>query len=113
MTKIHVKVNDNVFVLTGKDAGKSGKVMSVDRSTGRIIVEGVNMITKHQKPNMQLNTGGIVEMEAGIDASNVMLICPDCKRPSKTGRRFKDNGDKVRYCKACDADIDVVRKQDK
>lgn len=113
MAKIHVKVNDNVFVLNGKDAGKSGKIMSVDSKTGRVIVEGVNMVTKHQKPNMQLNTGGIVEVEASIDASNVMLICPDCKRPSKTGKRFKSNGEKVRYCKACDAEIDVLRKESK
>ncbi len=114
MVKVqHVKVDDNVFVLTGKDAGKTGKVLSINRATGRIIVEGVNIVTKHQRPDMRLGTGGIVRKEAGIDASNVMVVCPNCKRPSKTGRKFEANGDKVRFCKACSATIDTIRKGSK
>ncbi|MDO5033538.1 MAG: 50S ribosomal protein L24 [Eubacteriales bacterium] len=110
MAKVHVKVNDNVFVLNGKDAGKTGKVLKVDAKNNRVVVEGVNIITKHQKPNMRLNTGGLVKKEAAINASKVMLVCPKCKKPSKTGIRFLENGDKVRYCKACNAEIDTVRK---
>lgn len=111
--KVHVKLDDEVYVLTGKDAGKTGKVLSVNPKSGRVVVEGVNIITKHQKANMQLNTGGIVHKEAAIDASNVMLVCPSCKRPSKTGTKFLDNGDKVRFCKACGAEISVEKKTSK
>ncbi|MDD7401647.1 MAG: 50S ribosomal protein L24 [Eubacteriales bacterium] len=110
MAKVHVKVNDNVFVLNGKDAGKTGKVLKVDPKNNRVVVEGVNIITKHQKPDMRLNTGGLVKKEAAINASKVMLVCPKCKKPSKTGYRFLDNGDKVRYCKSCNAEIETVRK---
>ncbi len=110
MAKVHVKVNDNVFVLNGKDAGKTGKVLKVDPKNNRVVVEGVNIITKHQKPDMRLNTGGLVKKEAAINASKVMLVCPKCKKPSKTGYRFLDNGDKVRYCKSCNADLETVRK---
>lgn len=110
MAKVHVKVNDNVFVLNGKDAGKTGKVLKVDPKHNRVVVEGVNIITKHQKPDMRLNTGGLVKKEAAINASKVMLVCPKCKKPSKTGYRFLENGDKVRYCKSCNADLETVRK---
>ncbi len=110
MAKLHVKVNDNVFVLNGKDAGKTGKVLKVDPKHNRVVVEGVNIITKHQKPDMRLNTGGLVKKEAAINASKVMLVCPKCKKPSKTGYRFLENGDKVRYCKSCNADLETVRK---
>lgn len=113
MAKVHVKVNDNVFVLCGKDAGKTGKVIKVVPEMNRVYVEGVNMVTKHQKPNPQLGTGGIVNQEAAIDASNVMLVCPKCKRPAKTGVKFTDNGEKVRYCKACGETIDSLSGKSK
>lgn len=108
MAKVHVKVNDNVFVLSGKDAGKNGKVLKVDASKGRVIVEGVNFATKHKRPDMRRNTGGIIHQEAPIDASNVMLVCPKCKRPSKVGAKVLENGEKIRVCKACGATIDSV-----
>lgn len=110
MSQVHVKEGDRVFVLRGKDKGKNGKILAVFPDKNRVIVEGVNVVTKHKKPNQQLQTGGIIHQEAAINASNVMLLCPKCKRPSKTGKRFEDNGDKVRYCKACDATIDTVKK---
>lgn len=112
MAKVHVKKNDTVYVLTGKDAGKSGKVLSVLPATQRVIVEGVNMVTKHKRPNQRLQTGGLVHQEAPIAASNVMLVCPKCKRPSKTGFRFQSNGEKVRYCKACQETLDSVKAKD-
>lgn len=115
MTAVHVKKDDNVYVLSGKDAGKNGKVLSVDPKNNRVIVENVNIITKHQRPNQRLNTGGIVHREAAIDASNVMLVCPKCKRPSKIGVRVQENGEKVRVCKACGQVVDTLRtaKSDK
>lgn len=113
MSTMHIKVDDNVYVLSGKDAGKTGKVLRVDPVKGRVIVQGVNIVTKHQKPNPQLGTGGLVKVEGSIDASNVMLVCPHCKRPSKTGKLVKDNGEKVRVCKACGKEIDVLRQAKK
>lgn len=102
--KIHVKRDDNVYVLSGAEAGKSGKVLQVDRKNGRVIIEGVNLVKKHKKPRSRTQTGGIVEMEAPINASNVMVVCPKCKRPAKTGTRVLDSGERVRFCKACDED---------
>lgn len=112
MNKVHVKVNDNVFVLTGKDAGKNGKVLDVDSKTNRVIVEGVNVRTMHKRPDMRMKTGGIVKQECAIDASNVMLVCPKCKRPSKVSYRIQENGEKVRVCKACNGIIESVRSGD-
>ncbi|MDO5737734.1 MAG: 50S ribosomal protein L24 [Eubacteriales bacterium] len=108
--KVHVKVNDNVYVLSGKDKGKSGKVLRVVPEKNRVFVEGVNIVTKHKRPDQRNNTGGIIHQEASINASNVMLVCPKCKRPAKTGRKFNTEGEKVRYCKACDATIDVINR---
>ena len=113
MAKVHVKVNDQVYVLSGKDRGMSGKVLAVFPDKGRIIVEGVNMITRHTKPRSRFQTGGIVHQEGTIDASNVMLVCEKCKRPSKVGRRILENGDKVRFCKACGETISTIRKAGK
>lgn len=110
MTKVHVKKDDNVFVLTGKDAGVTGKVLKVLPEDGRVIVEGVNMSVKHKKPRGRNQQGGIINQESAISGSNVMLVCSKCKRPSKTGSRI-ENGAKVRFCKACGETIDVVREK--
>ncbi len=109
MSKMHIKKDDKVHVLSGKDAGKSGKVLKVFPETSRILVEGVNMVTKHAKPRGRNQQGGIIEQEGAIDSSNVMLICEKCNRPSKTGFRIEKDV-KVRYCKACGETIDVVRE---
>ncbi len=108
--KLHVKVDDQVYVLTGKDAGKTGKIIAAYPAKGRVIVEGVNIATRHVKPRSQHQQGGIIRQEMPIDVSNVMLVCQKCKRPSKAGRKYLDNGDKVRYCKSCGATISVVSK---
>ena len=107
--KVHVKVDDTVYVHTGKDRGMNGKVKAVFPDTNRVIVEGVNMVTKHHKPSMKNQAGGIAQQEAPISASNVMLVCGKCNRPSRVGRKFLDNGDKVRFCKACGEVIDVIK----
>ncbi len=110
MSKIHVKRDDNVYVLTGKDAGKTGKVLKVMADDGRVIVEGVNIATKHKKPKGRYQQGGIIRQEAAISSSNVMLVCSHCKRPSKTGHKVLANGEKVRYCKKCDEVINTIRQ---
>lgn len=109
MAKVHVKVDDTVYVLRGKDKGKTGKVLSVLPAKQRVIVEGVNEVTKHVKPRSAAQPGGIIHQEAAIAASNVMLVCPKCKRPAKTGRKILDNGEKIRFCKACGETIDTIR----
>jgi large subunit ribosomal protein L24 len=110
MSKVHVKKDDNVFVLSGKNAGQTGKVLKVLPEEGRVIVEHVNMSVKHKKPRGRNQQGGIITQESAIASSNVMLVCAKCKRPSKTGARI-ENGIKVRYCKACGETIDVVREK--
>ena len=111
LEKVFVKSGDTVQVIAGEDKGKQGKVQKVFPSTGRIIVEKVNMVKKHQKPRGQGMPGGIVDKEATINASNVMLVCPKCGKAAKMGHKFVD-GDgkasrrKVRVCKKCGAVID-------
>lgn len=106
--KVHVKKDDNVYVLSGKDAGKTGKVLKVFPVTGRVIVEGVNMSVKHEKPRGRYQQGGIIHQESPVSSSNVMVVCSKCKRPSKLGHKLMANGEKIRVCKACGAEIDTV-----
>lgn len=110
MSKIHVKRDDNVYVLTGKDAGKTGKILKVLADDGRVIVEGVNMAIKHKKPKGRVQQGGIIHQEAPISSSNVMLVCNKCKHPSKTAHKVLENGEKVRVCKNCGEVISTVRQ---
>ena len=110
MTKLHVKKDDSVFVLTGKNAGKTGKVLKVYSDESRVIVEGVNMSVKHKKPRGRNQQGGIIHQESAISSSNVMLVCGKCKRPSQTGHKILANGEKVRFCKACGETIDSIRE---
>src|SRR5918994_1573272 len=99
-----VKRNDTVLVITGKDRGKTGLVRSVITKKDRLIVEGINMIRKHQRPTQQagvMNPGGIVVREAPIHLSNVMLVCKECQKATRTGIRIRPDGAKVRVCKKC------------
>ena len=107
-TKIHVKKGDTVFVLSGKDSGKKGKILKTIPEDNRVLIEGVNMVKKHKKPQ-QVQPGGIINQEAPIHASNVMLICEKCKTPTKVGKMFLDSGEKVRVCKKCGEIIDTVK----
>ncbi len=98
---LHVKNGDRVIVIAGKDKGKSGNIRKVDRTKGKVIVEGLNMVTKAQKPQPALNIqGGLVKVEAPIDSSNVMIVCPACEKPTKPATKVID-GKKVRVCKKC------------
>ena len=103
---MHIRSNDTVMVITGKDKGTKGKVLSVSPKTGKVVVEGVAIATKHQKPRQQGMPGGIVKKEAAIDASNVMVVCPKCGAPSRVGHKILEDGSKVRTCKKCGAAIE-------
>lgn len=103
MAKMHVKKGDKVVVLSGKDNGKEGEILRAKPAEGKVIVEGVAMVKKAVRPNAQNQQGGIVEQEAAIDASNVMLVCPSCGKPTRVGHDVNDEGKKVRVCKKCGA----------
>ena len=102
-----IRKNDNVVVITGKDRGKRGRVLQLVPAKNRLIVEGVNIVKRHTRPNPRQNVkGGIVEREAGLHASNVQLICPECGAPTRIGRRLLGDGRKVRICRKCDGVVD-------
>ena len=98
MKSISVKSGDNVVILAGKDKGKTGKVMAVSPSQGKVIVEGVNIVSRHKKPRNAQDQGGIVKHEAPISASNVMVICPKCNKATRVHHKEVD-GKMVRVCK--------------
>jgi large subunit ribosomal protein L24 len=99
--------NDLVVVLTGRDAGKRGKVLKIIPEKNRVIVQGVGFIKRHTRPNPQKNIkGGIAEREAAIHASNVMVVCPECDKRTRVGRKFLDDGRKVRICRKCEGVLD-------
>ncbi|MBM7865880.1 50S ribosomal protein L24 [Heliobacterium gestii] len=99
--KVHVRKGDLVQVITGKDAGKKGKIIEVIPAKNRVVVEKVNVVKRHSKPSKANPQGGIIEKEAPIDASNVMIFCPKCDRPVRSGHMFLENGDKARICRKC------------
>jgi large subunit ribosomal protein L24 len=102
-----IRRNDNVVVITGKDRGKRGRVLKVVPSTNRLVVEGVNFIKRHTKPNPQRQVkGGVVEREAALHASNVQLVCPECGKPTRLGRKILGDGRKVRICRKCEGVVD-------
>ncbi len=102
-----IRKNDNVLVITGKDRGKRGRVLKVHPEKNRLIIEGVNMIKRHTKPNPGKNIkGGIVEREASIHASNVQLVCPECGAQTRVGHKILGDGRKVRICRKCEGVVD-------
>lgn len=101
VTKLHVKKDDLVMVVTGKDKGKSGKVLRVLPEKQRVLVENLNVVKRHTRPSQANKEGGIIEKEAPIAISNVQLICPGCSQPARTGVKVLDDGSKVRFCKKC------------
>ena len=109
--KLNIKTGDTVVVISGKEKGKEGKIQKAFPAEGKIIVEGVAMVKKHQKPRGQGMPGGIIEKEAAIDASNVMVVCPKCGKPTRIGHVFiegegKASRRKRRVCKECKAVFD-------
>jgi large subunit ribosomal protein L24 len=107
MQQPSIRKNDNVIVTTGRDSGKRGRVLKVLPAKGRVIVEGVNIIKRHTKPNPQRNIkGGIVEREATVHASNVQLVCPECNAQTRVGHKILGDGRKVRICRKCEGVVD-------
>ena len=104
MPKLNVKKNDQVLVTTGKDRGARGRVLRVLADKGKAIVERVNMMKRHTRPNPQKGIqGGILEREAPIQIANLMVICPECGEPSRLGRKRLEDGRGQRVCKNCNA----------
>ena len=102
-----IRRNDTVMVIAGKDRGKRGRVLRVLPADNRLLVEGVNIIKRHTRPNPQRNIkGGIVEREASLHASNVQLVCPECGKTTRIGRRILNDGRKVRICRKCEGVVD-------
>lgn len=105
MSKLHIKKGDTVYVLSGEDRGKQGRVLSVDATKNRAIVEGVNIVSKSTKPTAKYPQGGIIKMEAPINISNLSLIDPKSGKPTRIGIRVNDKGEKVRYAKKSGEEI--------
>jgi len=101
-----IKKNDKVIVLVGKEKGKIGTVLKVDVEKEKLIVEKVNMIKRHSKPNQQMGQGGIIEKEAPLKISNVMLVCDKCAEPTRIGKSVLEDGSRVRACKKCGEPLD-------
>ena len=102
-----IRKNDTVLVVAGRDRGKRGRVLSVVAEKNRLVVEGVNMVKRHTRPNPQRNIkGGIVEREGPIAAANVQLVCPECGAQTRIGRRVLGDGRKVRVCRKCNGVVD-------
>jgi large subunit ribosomal protein L24 len=101
-----VQKNDNVIVIAGKDRGKKGKVRNVNPKSGRVVVEGVNLIKRHSKTKGKTRQAGIIELDGPIHASNVMVICNKCNKPARVGYRALEDGKRARYCHTCSEIID-------
>ncbi len=99
MSKVHVKVDDKVMVINGKDRNRTGKVKAVSPKEGKVIVDGVNVVTKHVKPRQMGEPGGLIKTESALYASKVQLICPKCGKPTRVGHGVDKKGRKVRICK--------------
>ena len=103
MNKVHVKTGDTVVVLSGSNKGKKGKVMAVSPKEGKVIIEKVNLVSKHVKPRRMGETGGIVEAEGAMYASKVAIVCPHCNKATRIGHNVLEDGTKERICRKCGA----------
>ena len=106
MNSMNIKKGDKVKVLAGKDKGKESTVLRALPQKQRVVVEKVNVVKKALRPTQQNPQGGISSVEAPLHVSNVMLVCPECKQPTRVSKRVNDEGKKVRVCKKCSKDID-------
>jgi len=103
---LRIKKNDTVIITTGKEKGKKGRVLAFSSSKDRIIVEKINVVKKHMKPTRKYTQGGIIDKEAPVHISNVMLICPKCNKPTRIRNTFLQDNRKVRMCKRCNEVMD-------
>ena len=106
VVKYKIKKNDNVMIVSGREKGKTGKVVKVIPEKAHVLIEKLNMVKRHVKPSNQYKHGGIIEKEAPLAISNVMLICDKCRGPVRVGKKVLDGGKKVRYCKKCGEVLD-------
>ena len=106
MAQAHVRKGDTVVVIAGRERGKRGRVLRVMPAEGRVVVERLNLMKKHQKPTQKLRQGGIIEREGPLALSNVLVVCPSCDKPSRTGVKILTDGRKVRTCRRCNESID-------
>ena len=97
----NIRLNDQVEVIAGKDKGRVGKVIKVITKDAKVLVEKINMMKRHTKPSSINQQGGIIEKEAPLHVSNVMLICPQCSKTARIGKKILEDGQKVRFCKKC------------
>jgi large subunit ribosomal protein L24 len=106
--KKHPKIrkDDKVIVLAGKERGKIGTILNIDPEKERVIIEKINMVKKHAKPSAQTAQGGIIEKEAPVTISNVMIVCNKCTEPTRIGMRMLEDGSKIRFCKKCGEPMD-------
>jgi len=102
----HVRKGDTVAVIAGRERGKRGRVLRVFPEGGRVLVEKVNLIKKHQRPTQKLRQGGIIERESPLALSNVLLVCGRCDKPARTGIKTLADGRKIRACKRCGEPVD-------
>ena len=105
MKKMSIRKEDTIIVLSGKDKGKQGKVLEVMPKEGKVVVEKVNVVSRHQKPRRQGEQGGIMKKEAPIYACKVQRVCPKCGKPTRAAHKVQADGKKVRICKKCGAEI--------
>jgi large subunit ribosomal protein L24 len=103
VNKLHIKKDDTVVILSGKDMGKQGKVLQTAPKEQKVIIEGINMVTKHVKPRRAGQPGGIIKAEGALYASKVMLVCPSCNKPTRIAHKILADGTKMRACKKCKA----------
>jgi large subunit ribosomal protein L24 len=103
---VQIRKNDSVMVISGKERGKTGKVLRVLSKKDAILIERVNMVKRHSRPRGPAQPGGIVEKEAAIRLANIMLMCDKCNAPVRVGRRILTDGKKVRVCRRCGESLD-------
>lgn len=103
---MNIKKGDTVQIMTGKDAGKKGKVIRAIPENGKIVIEGANRAKRHSRPTRALPQGGILQIEQPLDVSNAMLVCSKCKKPTRVGKKVLENDQKVRVCKRCGEVLD-------
>ena len=105
MSKVHVKTGDQVVVINGKDRGARGKVLQVSPSEGKVIVEGINVVSKHVKPRKMGEPGGIIKAEGAMYASKVQMYCSGCKKPTRVAHKVDKKGSKIRVCAKCGKEL--------
>jgi len=101
---LKIKKGDTAVMISGKEKGRKAKVSKVLPGDRKVVLEGVNMLTKHKKPKSQTKPGGIIKQEGPVDISNIMVVCPGCSKPARVGQKIED-GKKLRVCKKCGAEF--------